>query len=190
MGKYLEWKEFRGKYSKSRHTTCIFRNIFVQDEGWRSDESTRFTPMWPGFEYLRLRHSSFGFMFSPERIFPNSNSLGISNQERVCRGCTTTKSVCLLVYLFNPYFLPSCPSFHPYVRSTFVPPSTYLLRGYSMLPWIVGAFHSPKICLKLGKFHVTLVERYRAFDSRQIQHESQNKTKISWKTADSLISSL
>ena len=93
---------------------------------------------------------------SQRKYFPIPIRWAISNQERVCRGCTTTKSVCLLVYLFNPYFLPSGPSFHPYVRSTFVPPSTYSLRGYSMLPWIVGAFHSPKICLKFWKFHVTV----------------------------------
>ena len=94
---------------------------------------------------------------SPQReYFPIPIRWAILNQERVCRGCTTTKSVCLLVYLFNLYFLPFGFSFDPYVRSTFVPPSTYLLGGYSKLPWIVGAFHSPKICVKFWKFPVSL----------------------------------
>ena len=51
---------------------------------------------------------------SPQReYFPIPIPSGISNQEPVCRGCTTTKSlfVCLFIYLFNPYFLPSVPPF-------------------------------------------------------------------------------
>jgi len=61
------------KYSKIRHTTCSFLNIFVQD--WR------FAQWWEhslhtDVAWVLLRHSSFGFMFSPERIFPSANSIG------------------------------------------------------------------------------------------------------------------
>ena len=55
---------------------AFFLTFLSKIEGWRRDESTRFTPLWPGFESRRLRHSSFGFMFSLERIFSNSNSMG------------------------------------------------------------------------------------------------------------------
>ena len=158
MGEYLEWPRFRGKYSKIRHTTCIFLNIFVQEwrlaQWWEHSLHTDVAWVWISeitpflvWFYVLPRENISQFQFDGQ--FQTKNAYVVDALLR-------TKSVCLLVYLFNPYFLPSGPSFHPYVRSTFVPPSTYSLRGYSMLPWIVGAFHSPKICLKFWTFHVTV----------------------------------
>ena len=97
---------------------------------------------------------------SPQgKYFPIPIGWAISNQEPVCRACTTIKS--LFVCLFISSLFPSFCSFHPYLSLTFVPPSTYLLGGYSMLPWIVGAFHSPKIPVwNFGNSTCRLVERY------------------------------
>ena len=116
-GSILSERGLEGSILKLDTQQAFFLTFLSKIEGWRSDESTRFTPMWPGFEYLRLRHSSFGFMFSPERIFPNSNSMGNFKPEPVCRRCTTTKS--LFVCLFHPYFLPSAPFILTSVRPSF-----------------------------------------------------------------------
>ena len=75
-GSILSDRGLEGSILKLDIQRAFFLTFLSKIEGWRSDESTRFTPMWPGFEYLRLRHSSFGFMFFPEKIFPNSNSMG------------------------------------------------------------------------------------------------------------------
>ena len=75
-GSILSNRGLEGSILKLDIQRAFFLTFLSKIEGWRSDESTRFTPMWPGFEYLRLRHSSFGFMFFPEKIFPNSNSMG------------------------------------------------------------------------------------------------------------------
>ena len=95
-GSILSERGLEGSILKLDIQRAFFLTFLSKIEGWRSDESTRFTPMWPGFEYLSLRHSSFGFMVSPERIFPNVvDALPLN--------------LCLFVCLFNPYFLPSVP---------------------------------------------------------------------------------
>ena len=75
-GGFLGERGLQGSILKLDIQRVFFLTFLSKIEDWRSDESTRFTPMWPGFEYLRSRHSSFGFMFSPEGIFSNSNSMG------------------------------------------------------------------------------------------------------------------
>ena len=83
--------------------------------GWRSGESTRLLPIWPGFKSWRRRHMCVGFVvvlsftprgFSPGTlVFPSPQKVTLSNssstrnqvdEEQLC-GCATSKS---LFYLF------------------------------------------------------------------------------------------
>ena len=37
-------------------STLVYHNKFLGVQGWRSGESTRLTPMWPGFDSRTQRH--------------------------------------------------------------------------------------------------------------------------------------
>ena len=86
------------------------------EQGWRSGESTRVPPMWPGFKSRRRRHMWVEFLlvvyfaprgFSPvtpvftspqKPTFPISNSTRnqIDELELLC-GCAASKSFLLIV---------------------------------------------------------------------------------------------
>ena len=89
-------------------------------KGWRSGESARPPPMWPGFKSRRRRHmcvevvagsilcserlfSGYSGFFVSSKIkkptFPNSNSTKNQVDEEPLSGCATSKS--LFIYLFH-----------------------------------------------------------------------------------------
>ena len=90
-------------------------------KGWRSGESARFSPMWPGFKSWRRGHMwvefVVGSLLCSERFFagysgfpspqkptlPNSNlTRNELDKEPLC-GCATAKS--LFIYLFIIHLL-------------------------------------------------------------------------------------
>ena len=86
-------------------------------KGWRSGESARLPPMWPGFKFRHRCHmwlefmvgsllcsESFfsvysGFPSSQKPTFPNSNSTKnqVDEETLSLRGCATSKS--FFIYL-------------------------------------------------------------------------------------------
>ena len=86
-------------------------------KGWRSGESTRLPPIWPGFKSQRRRlmwvefvvgsllfskrfFSGYsGFPLSPKTTFPNSNSTRNQVGEEPLCGCATSRSLFIL-FLF------------------------------------------------------------------------------------------
>ena len=83
-------------------------------KGWRSGESARLPPMWPGFKSRRRRHMwvefVVGSLLSPRRFspgtpvfpspqkptFPNSNSTRNQVDEEPLCGRATSKSLLLM----------------------------------------------------------------------------------------------
>ena len=87
-------------------------------KGWRSGESARLPPMWPGFKSRRRSHMWVEFVvgsllcserFSPgtpvfpspqKPTLPNSNSTRNQVDEEPLCGCVTSKPLFHLIYLF------------------------------------------------------------------------------------------
>ena len=106
--------------------TCVCSrtrtNGHLGEQGWRSGESNRFPPLWPGFKSWHRRHlwvefvvcslvcsESFfsgysGFSSSPQKpTLPNSNlTRNRVDKESLC-GCATSK---IFTYLFFFFFAP------------------------------------------------------------------------------------
>ena len=88
--------------------------VWGGEQGWRSGESARLPPMWPGFKSRRPRHMwvEFAGGFSPgtpvfpspeKPTFPNSNSTRNQVDEEPLCGCASCKS--LFIYLFFILFM-------------------------------------------------------------------------------------
>ena len=94
-------------------------NVLFGEQGWRSGESTRLPPMWPGFKSRRRRHMWFEFVVgslpcserffsrfsglpaSPQKpTFPISNSTRNQVDEEPLCGCATCKSLFIYLFLF------------------------------------------------------------------------------------------
>ena len=94
-------------------------NYALGEKGWRSGESTRLPPMWPGFESWRRRHmwvefvvaslpclgrffSGYsGFPLSSKPTLPNSKKTRNQLGEEPLSRCATSKIVIyLFIYLF------------------------------------------------------------------------------------------
>ena len=103
-------------------TMCNTTVIRFGEQGWRSGESARLPPMWPGFNSRRRRHVWVEFVVgslpcserffsgysgfplsSKTNIFPNSNSTRNQVDEEPLCGCATCKS--LFIYLFYLLFI-------------------------------------------------------------------------------------
>ena len=94
---------------------------FYGEQGWRSGESTRLPPMWPGFKSWRRHHmwvefvvgslpcyekffSGYSGFPSPQKpTFPNSNSTRNQVDEEPLCGCTTSKSLFIYLFIFIYY---------------------------------------------------------------------------------------
>ena len=111
MGKYLEWTGFTGKYSKIRHTTCIFLNIFVQDwrlaQWWEHSLHTDVAWVWISeitpflvWFYVLPRGNIFQFQFDGQ--FQTKNAY-------VVDALALNLFVCLFIYLILISFLPAPP---------------------------------------------------------------------------------
>ena len=107
---------------EERTTARCLPFINSHKQGWRSDESTRLPPMWPGFKSRRWRHmwvefvvgslpcserffSGYSGFPSPKKpTFPNSNSTRNQVDEEPPSGCATCKSLFIYFYLFIYWF--------------------------------------------------------------------------------------
>ena len=92
---------------------CYWRK---RKQGWRSGESARLPPMWPGFKSRRPRHMwvEFAGGFSPgtpvfpspeKPTFPNSNSTRNQVDEEPLCGCATCKSLFIYLFYIFIYFM-------------------------------------------------------------------------------------
>ena len=56
-------------------STLVYHNKFLGVQGWRNGESTRLTPMWPGFDSRTQRHmwaEFVGSLLCTERFSPGT----------------------------------------------------------------------------------------------------------------------
>ena len=60
-----------------------------EEQGWRSGESTRFPPMWPGFKSRRRRHMSVEFVVGSlpcsERYFSGYSGFPLSSKTNISK---------------------------------------------------------------------------------------------------------
>ena len=96
--------------------SCIYQ-AFIREQGWRSGESTRLPPMWPGFKFRRRLHMWVEFVvgslpcskrfFSGYCGFPLSSKTNISkfqfNQESGRRRTTMWMGYLQIVIYFFIY---------------------------------------------------------------------------------------
>ena len=94
-----EWHESRSPFdgrlherpllnSKSRFDSYSVRNS-VAEQGWRSGESTRPPPMWPGFKFRRRRHMWVEFVVgslpSSERFFSGYSGFPLFSKTNISK---------------------------------------------------------------------------------------------------------
>ena len=94
-----EWHESRSPFdgllherpllnSKSRFDSYSVRNS-VGEQGWRSGESTRPPPMWPGFKFRRRRHMwvefVVGSLSSSKRFFSGYSGFPLFSKTNISK---------------------------------------------------------------------------------------------------------
>ena len=107
----------------------MLRSVFLElkqgEQRWRSGESTRLPPMWPGFKSRRRRHMWVEFVVgslpcserfpgttvfpSPQKpTFPNSNSTKNQVDEEPLCGFATCKSLFIYLFIYLVELVVSC----------------------------------------------------------------------------------
>ena len=152
-GSILSDRGLEGSILKLDIQRAFFLTFLSKIEGWRSDESTRFTPMWPGFEYLRYAIPRL-VLCSPQReYFPIPIRWAISSQNPYVVDALP-QNLCLFVYFILISFLLLLSSLHPFdLRSTI----HLFARKLFHAAMDGGRFPFTKNSgLKFWKFHVPL----------------------------------
>ena len=108
--------------------SCWFITSSLGSKGWRSGESTRLPPMWPGFKSRRRRHNMWvefvvGSLLCSERFFsgyfgfPLSSKTSISKfqqfdqesgRRRTLCGCATSKSLFIFLFIYLLFITTRC----------------------------------------------------------------------------------
>ena len=76
---------------KRAWTGVVFLSVIVsrEEQGWRSGESTRLPPMWPGFESWRRRHMWVEFVVGSlpcsERFFSGYSGFPLSSKTNISK---------------------------------------------------------------------------------------------------------
>ena len=67
----------------------FFHVMFLGEQGWRSGESTRFPPMWPGFDSRTRRHMwvefVVGSLLCSERFFSGYSGFPLSTKTNISK---------------------------------------------------------------------------------------------------------
>ena len=110
--------------------SCWFITSSLGSKGWRSGESARLPPMWPGFKSRRRRHNMWvefvvGSLLCSERFFSGYFGFPLSSKtmasisklqqfdqesgrRRTLCGCATSKSLFIFLFIYLLFITTRC----------------------------------------------------------------------------------